>query len=227
LSHEDRTGIFAQIQAHLDRLHDSQPKPITRGELWKHVQTEVNEKVRARFQDVKGLIEHYKHVKYVNNVQITSFEEVFDRLQKRFDEYFENYPEVVALCPIHGDPQFHNIMIHEVTRDIVFIDPRGYFGNSLIFGLREYDEAKLLFALTGYDAFDEKVITELNIVNETMYIDIPLYLPEIVRDPKNKLARLFMISIWLANAHSFASQNPLKAVYSYFIALYIDRIFFE
>ena len=36
--------------------------------------------------------------------------------------------------------------------EIIFIDPRGYFGNTKLYGLKQYDFAKLLFGLSGYIA---------------------------------------------------------------------------
>lgn len=61
------------------------------------------------------------------------------------------YPE--RFCFIHGDPTFSNMLI---TGDrIVFIDPRGYFGKTRLFGDPAYDWAKLLYSvLTNYDQFN-------------------------------------------------------------------------
>ena len=58
---------------------------------------------------------------------------------------------------IHGDPTFSNIMIKNEEVDPVFIDPRGYFGNSKFYGDRDYDWAKLYYSLVGnYDQFNRK-----------------------------------------------------------------------
>jgi len=54
---------------------------------------------------------------------------------------------------IHGDPTFSNMLV--AGERVVFIDPRGYFGKTRLFGDPAYDWAKLLYsALTNYDQFN-------------------------------------------------------------------------
>jgi thiamine kinase-like enzyme len=55
---------------------------------------------------------------------------------------------------IHRDPTFSNIFI-TTDKEIKFIDPRDYFGNSKIFGDPRYDLAKLYYSAIGnYDQFN-------------------------------------------------------------------------
>ncbi len=55
---------------------------------------------------------------------------------------------------IHGDCTFSNIMLRD-GKDPVFIDPRGYFGSTEIFGDPAYDWAKLYYSIKGnYDMFN-------------------------------------------------------------------------
>jgi hypothetical protein len=63
-----------------------------------------------------------------------------------------------------------NMMIEDTT--IKFIDPRGYFGKTKIFGLSEYDIGKILYSLSGFDIFnnDEKFCFYISNTN----IDIPV-----------------------------------------------------
>ena len=57
---------------------------------------------------------------------------------------------------IHGDCTFSNILVREDGRP-VFIDPRGYFGHTELFGDARYDWAKLYYSLVGnYDQFNLK-----------------------------------------------------------------------
>ena len=54
---------------------------------------------------------------------------------------------------IHGDPTFSNIIITK-TDNVVFIDPRGYFGGVAFYGESLYDYAKLYYSTIGnYDSF--------------------------------------------------------------------------
>lgn len=57
---------------------------------------------------------------------------------------------------IHGDPTFSNIMLKE-DKTPVFIDPRGYFGKTEIYGDPAYDWVKLYYSLvSNYDQFNIK-----------------------------------------------------------------------
>jgi len=62
-----------------------------------------------------------------------------------------HYPQTFSF--IHGDPTFSNILVS--GERVVFIDPRGYFGTTRLFGDPAYDWAKLLYSLlTNYDQFN-------------------------------------------------------------------------
>ena len=57
---------------------------------------------------------------------------------------------------IHGDCTFSNLMLRD-DKDPVFIDPRGYFGYTELYGDPNYDWAKLYYSLAGnYDRFNLK-----------------------------------------------------------------------
>lgn len=67
---------------------------------------------------------------------------------------------------IHGDPQFNNVLCTHTGRveSLFLIDPRGRFGHTRVMGLRQYDDARLLFALSGYDRFDQSSITGITLM---------------------------------------------------------------
>ena len=78
------------------------------------------------------------------------------------------YPQ--AFCFIHGDPTFSNMLISGDR--VVFIDPRGYFGTTQLFGDPAYDWAKLLYSLlTNYDQFNLGRF-RLSIASEAIDLDI-------------------------------------------------------
>lgn len=57
---------------------------------------------------------------------------------------------------IHGDCTFSNLMLKN-TGEPVFIDPRGYFGHTALFGDPCYDWAKLYYSIVGnYDQFNRR-----------------------------------------------------------------------
>jgi GTP:adenosylcobinamide-phosphate guanylyltransferase/tRNA A-37 threonylcarbamoyl transferase component Bud32 len=57
---------------------------------------------------------------------------------------------------IHGDCTFSNLMLRD-DREPIFIDPRGYFGYTELYGDSNYDFAKLYYSIVGnYDRFNLK-----------------------------------------------------------------------
>ncbi|MCL2399020.1 MAG: NTP transferase domain-containing protein [Defluviitaleaceae bacterium] len=72
---------------------------------------------------------------------------------------------------IHGDCTFSNLMMKDDTTPI-FIDPRGYFGHTKLYGDPNYDWAKLYYSVVGnYDRFNLKDF-RLVIENETVNLKI-------------------------------------------------------
>jgi hypothetical protein len=107
--------------------------------------------------------------------------------------------------------------------DFIFIDPRGYYGNSKIYGIPEYDFAKILFALSGYDEFDNREINTLDISGNNININL-FFLDKNILNINN-LEILLMYNIWLGNAECFMKNNEIKGIYSYFIALFLGTLF--
>jgi hypothetical protein len=94
--------------------------------------------------------------------------------------------------------------------------------------MEEYDKAKFIFALSGYDHFDACNVHELNIDGDNMTIDIKILDQESVfsLEESDRLPILLMLSIWLGNAHCFIG-NIEKAITSYFIGRYLGSYFFH
>ena len=76
------------------------------------------------------------------------------------EEYFVNHIKKISNIDkfniIHGDNTFSNTIADENSK-IWFIDPRGVFGNTPIYGDRRYDYAKLYYSAYGnYDSINSK-----------------------------------------------------------------------
>ncbi len=73
---------------------------------------------------------------------------------------FKYYPK--NFCVIHGDATFSNILF-DGTKPVL-IDPRGYFGQTELYGDEAYDWAKLYYSVVGnYDQFNlGKFTLEIN-----------------------------------------------------------------
>ena len=82
------------------------------------------------------LLSYFGNIIFVNNLKILSFENVIDKCKKIIIEYFDNI-NLYNYNIILGDCNFSNILINKDNiNDIVFIDPRGYYGETKIHGMQ-------------------------------------------------------------------------------------------
>lgn len=107
---------------------------------------------------------------------------------------------------IHGDCTFSNIILKNDI-DPILIDPRGYFGDTKLYGDPKYDWAKLYYSIIGdYDKFNLKKF-KLNILEKEVELSIETnnwkdmedYFFELLKDEVNKKEiKLIHALIWLS-----------------------------
>jgi tRNA A-37 threonylcarbamoyl transferase component Bud32 len=208
---------FNIIISNLNNLHNHNNIIVNKDYYKKILFEETIIKIKERFINIKDIIDEYNDkILYVNNIKLLNIDIIIEKINEYLDTYIENLNDNYKLQPIHGDPQYNNIIFDNY--DITFIDPKGYFGSSQIYGIKEYDIAKLFFSLSGYEKFDNMTFHDLNIDNKNLNIDfinIPNFNSEIVK--------YLFISIWLSNAHIFIKE-PYKVIYSFYIGLYFASI---
>lgn len=198
-------------------LHSHSEIILDRNEFQKLIFKETIEKVKNRYLLINEDIKKYNYIKKVNNIEIYSFEYLINRLEERLKKEIEKLES--KLHPIHGDIHLNNILINpDNINDIIFIDPKGIFGNKKTYGLKEYDYSKFYFGIEGYSKFDFSVIDNLNIENDNINIKMDKF----HINKKNNLIEILIILIWLGNAHAF--QNH-KRIISYFYSLYLGKLF--
>jgi aminoglycoside phosphotransferase len=106
---------------------------------------------------------------------------------------------------IHGDCTFSNIMIDD-DLNITFLDPRGYFGFTELYGDTAYDWAKVFYSIAGnYDQFNNKNFT-LDVENDAVTLKLgtngwehltDYYLSKVPISDRKKIRFIHAI-IWLS-----------------------------
>lgn len=124
-------------------------------------------------------------------------------LKKRITDLFVNGTDKFVL--IHGDCTFSNTMI-DSDFNVTFLDPRGYFGFTELYGDAYYDWAKLYYSIYGdYDQFNNKNF-DLSISDTEVIIQISsngwrdvadYYLSQLPDCNKTKIQFLHAL-IWLS-----------------------------
>jgi Phosphotransferase enzyme family len=219
---DKKERLLKRVYDELDALHQSSSMMISKEMLQESLQIETHTKILERVEHVKDLVGNYSHIQKVNGMVLKSFNTILSLISQKIQGYI-NRVDTVRLCLIHGDCQFNNVLYNPSTQHIAFIDPRGYFGSFDLYGMPEYDRAKVLFALSGYDIFDNMDTVVLDIDGDTLHIPNLFQIEEKDNDPlfkKDDIVSVLAISVWLGNAHCF-KHNPPKAVFSYFYAMYL------
>ena len=108
---------------------------------------------------------------------------------------------------IHGDCTFSNTMVND-SLDVTFLDPRGYFGNTEMYGDAYYDWAKLYYSVEGdYDRFNNKEFaldidmdkSEVKMdIKTNGWRDVSEYLLSKISDCDSDRVKLIHAIIWLS-----------------------------
>lgn len=215
MSKDIKQSILQKIYENLAKLH-SQQIQVSQYVYWKDLYSETVHKIESRLNPIQHIIQKYKHITSVNGLPLKSLDEIISIVNSHIKDYVYQQTEYVYSF-IHGDCQFNNIL-HDDTEEIVFIDPRGYYGDTQLYGIKEYDYAKIMFALSGYDMFDNSQINDLHIKGNNMIISDFLQDNEHISSMTPIVSILFAC-IWIGNAHIFI-KNEAKCMTSYFIAMY-------
>ena len=206
-----KENVLEHIYNQLNILHSLDKKNVSKEYFTECLYQEMIIKTNQRIDMISCLLE---------SVVITHVNGIEERLTYYMNTFINSKTEFIFV-PIHGDCQFNNILYKE-GESVIFIDPRGYFGSSEVYGLKEYDDAKIIFALSGYDIFDNKIITEYELHEGNFTFLDERFDTDCFK--KNDFITALTISIWLGNAHCFINQ-PAKALTSYARAMYYASIY--
>lgn len=147
---EEQQKILVNFSNSLKELHSL--------EVIQSNNEDVNEvyysKTFDRVEKIKNLLPFIKEekIKINNKININPFN---DKNINYFSNTIKNI-KVDYFYPIHGDCTFSNFLVLD-DLNIKFIDPRGSFGDTKIFGDKNYDWAKFYYSLIGnYDSINSK-----------------------------------------------------------------------
>jgi len=219
-----QSNLITFIIKELEILHTFEYITLNKEDFINNIKIETQYKILSRYKDINLILSTFDNIKYVNSIKLFSFNDILTYINKHIDIYIDSLSSY-TFSIIHGDCQFSNILYNEETNDIIFIDPRGYFGDKKIYGLKEYDIAKVYFALSGYDYFDKLEVNNLIIKdNNNLIIDDFSINLEFLK--KIDIISVLVISIWCGNAHAF-KHNPMKTAMSHFYARYLGTLLFR
>jgi choline kinase len=161
-STDDRVKLVTRVIDTLSKLHSLDSLDFRHGKMLLDILEESRLKLLSRYKEISGLISAFPKIERVNGIKILDPIDAINKISEYiFCHYTVNKPTYHL---IHGDCQFSNTMISD-DGDIKLIDPRGYFGNTKFYGLKEYDNAKILYGASGYDLFNSSIAPPIVIEN--------------------------------------------------------------
>lgn len=232
---EIKNIILNNIITKIRYLHSLNSKIVSNELFYKNLQIEIFNKIISRKKNIGSFINYFGKINIVNGITINSFEEVLNKCKNIIYEYYDTKKDAennFEYRIIHGDCQFSNILMSPYNfSDIFLIDPRGYFGESIIFGPVEYDYAKILYAISGYDMFNSNyfIIDNLDSNINSGDKSINFKIPEIKFNKKimdkyfQKVHYAFVVIIWIGLA-DYTKNNIWKCLASYYHGLYLGTL---
>jgi GTP:adenosylcobinamide-phosphate guanylyltransferase len=164
LNTNQRTSIVEKICSNINELHLIDSCESNK----KDVEDIYFKKTFKRVEDVHYIIPFFKNenIKINKKNYLNPFSDKYIGL---FQDQLRNIT-VNKYFTIHGDITFSNLLIS--NNKAYFIDPRGCFGSSKIYGDKNYDWAKMYYSINGnYDSINQKKFT-VNVSSTEALIDI-------------------------------------------------------
>lgn len=222
-----KNNILQTIFNNINIVHKLEKISVSQITFFNNLKIEIFDKLYSRKKVINPLIEYFGNIIIVNGIKINTFDEVVNKCKNIIIKYYQAL-EKYDYSIIMGDCQFSNILINPLDIEkIVFIDPRGYFGKSKIYGPIEYDYAKILYGISGYDGFNSNNFNIKKIDIELGLLDFEicpiLFDEKVIKRHFNKVHKAFMIIIWLSLAE-YNKNDIWKCLCSYYHGLYLGTL---
>jgi hypothetical protein len=211
----------------LKTLHSTSVIEVSKGTLLNDLKFEFNIKIKEHIKNIQPLSNHFNEIRSINSTSIIQYDmnHIIDDLYKRIEtNLIIPGKEVYEYSLIHADSHFSNTMVE--SNRIVFIDPYGRFGHSMVHGSEYFDFCLILFSLTGFDEFSASKKYHFNIEGENININIKIqelekYKPFFVKHNINWNTCMCMCILHWIKFTFYTSNHILKSVASYYHGMYL------
>lgn len=224
LDDSEQKKVLKKVVDGLQKLHELGSAPAD----YFSIRQAYLEKTFTRLEKIRDLIPFGDREQIVINGR--ACRNVFF-YRKELEKLFEGWA-----CPkfefLHGDCTFSNILLNEKGEPI-FIDPRGYFGYTELYGDPDYDWAKLYYSIVGnYDQFNQGNF-RLNIGEDEVELEIKSngwegqeeYFFTLLNGVDRNRIRLIHAVIWLSlTTYAWEDYDSICGAF-YNGLLYLEDIF--
>jgi hypothetical protein len=117
----------------------------------------------------------------------------------------------------------------DANNKVWFIDPRGYFGDTKLFGPKEYDIGKIVYSLSGFDEINNNqnhffTIDENNNISVNINNNIDNYIDLFDKYDRNILINMTILH-WFGLT-DYSKNNIHKCISSYYYGIYLYHLYY-
>jgi hypothetical protein len=215
--------IIDIIIKNIKHLHLIEKKKENKINFLNNLKKEIYDKVYNRKKIINDLLCFIGPIITVNNIMIDTFEDVMNKCKNIILQYYDtlnNYEYNI----IHGDSHMSNILIDNNNK-IWLIDPRGYFGNTKLFGVKEYDISKIIYSLSGFDYFNTNEKFTFYIEGNNITLDINNNIEPFLHVFKNPKILIYMTILHWLGLSDYTKLNVHKCVSAFYYGIYLYHIY--
>ncbi len=242
---ESKNKIFEKIMQQLNQIHRLQKKTVETNHWIHDLKIIIQDKIQllekiviqksfnqvfsnlSVYSSNNNFIDLKNNLTKINGVHLQSLEEITEKCKNILTTYYtllSNFRYVL----IHGNLTFSNILINpKDPNDFVFTNPTSFFGKNDLFGLKEYDESKILLSLSGYDSLFHNhfkiSIDESSKMNILLEITKPEFDKKITSQYFNAVHYAFVVLHWLHTPLNVENDIE-KSIFAYYYGLYLGSV---
>ena len=210
----------------VQKLHNQQKIVVEPSILLRDINIEFKTKILNRLKKITPVLDYFSFIKKINNIEIkTNHNQIIKKLSNNIISFFKN--NVKHYYTIHGDCHLSNILV-DSNENYYLIDPRGYFGESSIFGINYYDIGKILYSLSGFDEINNRKNHYFIIEGENIFVNINNNMDNYLSlfEKYNVQILIDMVILhWLGLAE-YSKNNIHKCVSSYYYGIYLYQKYY-
>ena len=223
---EEQIEYLEYIFNKLNLIHSQCNFKVDENILIDDIDIEFNSKILNRINNIELLLENFKFIKNVNGIKIIhNHNYIINNLYLKIKNFYEK--KINYYYTIHGDPHLSNI-INDISNNLFFIDPRGYFGKTKLFGLKEYDYSKILYSISGFDEINTNENHYFIIENDNINVNITNNITNkhlTFFDSYNKEILIDMVILHWFGLTDYSKNNLHKCISSYYYGIYLYHLY--
>ena len=217
-THQENERIILKLLDTLNILHNTQSINLPKLEFLNNLKIETYQEIINSIKIIDPILQSFPKFKKINNIYIDSFQKIIDKFSKFIFNYYDTL-DTYQYFLIHGNAYFSNILINN-EENILFIEPKGYYGNTQTYGLKEYDYSKILLSIYIYNYFNIENISNDELTFHNSKIELSNLF---IKKHFNKIHYILLV-LQLFKLAEYNKNDPFNCILCYYYGLYLGTL---